>query len=35
MNPETLKEYLVKIGWNVDESSFNQASSKLNSFVNK
>lgn len=35
MNPETLKEYLVKIGWNVDESSFNQASNKLNSFVNK
>lgn len=35
MNPETLKEYLVKIGWNVDESSFNQASGKLNSFVNK
>lgn len=35
MNPETLKEYLVKIGWNVDESSFNHASGKLDSFVNK
>lgn len=29
MNPETLKEYLVKIGWNVDEASFEKAKSKI------
>lgn len=31
MNPETLKEYLVKIGWNVDEASFEKAKSKVGS----
>ncbi len=35
MNSETLKEYLVKIGWNVDESGFKKASGKLKSFVSE
>lgn len=29
---ETLKEYLVKIGWNVDELGFNAANKKINDF---
>ena len=29
---ETLKEYLVKIGWNVDELGFNVANKKINDF---
>lgn len=29
---ETLKEYLVKIGWNVDELGFKAASKKINDF---
>lgn len=35
MNPETLKEYLVKIGWHLDENSFQQVSGKLDNFVEK
>ena len=29
---ETLKEYLVKIGWNVDELGFDAANKKINDF---
>lgn len=35
MNPETLKEYLVKIGWNIDEQGMRSAGSTINSFVDK
>ena len=35
MNPETLKEYLVKIGWNVDEQGMRSAGNTINSFMNK
>lgn len=31
-NPSTLKEYLVKIGWDVDELGFNKASSAVEAF---
>ena len=29
---ETLKEYLVKIGWDVDELGFDAANKKINDF---
>lgn len=32
MNVDTLKEYLVKIGWDVNEIGFNKASGKINFF---
>ena len=32
---ETLKEYLVKIGWDVDELGFEKANDKINEFKNK
>lgn len=35
MHPETLKEYLVKIGWNLDESGFKNATSKIQDIKKK
>ena len=35
MHPETLKEYLVKIGWNLDESGFKDATGKINTIKEK
>lgn len=33
--PETLKDYLVKIGWDLDESGFKNATNKITSIKNK